>query len=616
MTNSTLYSDRKITLIFIFIAIAIVYVIRLFYLQVLTDKYKISANHNALRPLTEYPNRGLIYDRKGRLLVYNEASYDLMVIPKHAKNIDTLEICKILGIDKNTYIERLNKAKTYSILRASIFEKQLPKETYGMLQEKMFKLPGFYIQARTTRKYPKPIAAHVLGYISEADPTIIEKNKYYRPGDDIGYSGIEKSYEEYLRGKRGLRIVMVDVLNREKGSWQNGRYDTVAVAGLALTTTLDAKLQELGEKLMQNKRGSIVAIEPSTGEILALVSSPTYDPNLLVGNKRAQNYGKLFEDPLIPLFNRALMATYSPGSTFKVLNALIGLEDDVLTPTTKYACSMGYHIGNLTVGCHNHPSPLDLKGSIMISCNAYYCNVFRNILDRKKFGNIRESFDDWRSKVTSFGYGSKLGSDLLNEARGNIPTVKYYDKIHNNHWNSVSAISLAIGQGEITVTPIQLANFTTILANRGFYFTPHIVKAIGNTNNIDKKFTTKHTTSIEAKYFEPIIDAMHEVVESGTGKGAQIKGIPMCGKTGTAENSHGADHSIFILFAPMDNPKIAIAVFIENAGFGAEWAAPIASLMVEKYLTDTIKRPDLEARMSDANLLNVAVKPKKKTKKE
>ncbi|MFA6923197.1 MAG: penicillin-binding protein 2 [Bacteroidales bacterium] len=613
--NNTLYSDRKHTIIFIFIFAVAIFVIRLFYIQVLTDEYKISANNNVLRFQTEYPNRGLIYDRKGKLLVYNEASYDLMVTPRYAKNIDTNELCKILNIDKVAFIERIGKAKAFSSFRASIFDKQVSTEMYGMLQEKMYKLPGFFIQARTLRKYPKPIAAHILGYIGEVDPSFLEKNKYYRAGDYAGISGIEESYEKFLRGKRGLRIVMVDALNREKGSFREGRYDTTAVAGEDIFSTIDGALQEYGEKLMQNKKGSIVAIDPATGEILALVTSPTYDPNLLVGNLRAKNFNQLNTDELKPLFNRALLAQYPPGSTFKILNALIGQQEKVLFPDTRYSCSEGYHIGSLTVGCHRHSSPLDLKQSIQYSCNAYYCNVFRSILDRVKHHDIRESYTNWRNHVLSFGFGNKLGSDLY-ESKGIIPTSKYYDKYHNNHWNSVSVISLAIGQGETSVTPMQLANFTAILANRGFYYTPHIIKAIGKNKFIDKKFTEIHYTSVEPKYFDVIIEAMYDVVESGTGVTAKIKGIPMCGKTGTAQNPHGEDHSVFILFAPKDNPKIALAIIVENAGFGATWAAPIASLMVEKYLTNTIKRPDLEKQMLETNLMNVIPKPKKKKIKQ
>ena len=406
------YSERQTIIKGIFVVIGIIFALRLFLIQIVDNSYTLSANNNVLRYNTEYPARGLIYDRNGKLLVYNEATYDLMVTPRLVKKIDTLGFCSLIGIDKETFITKMNEAKKYSRYKSSIFEKQLSKETYGYLQEKLFELPGFYVQTRTLRKYPKPMGAHTLGYIGEVSPGMIEKNPYYKSGDYIGISGIENSYEDWLRGKRGLKIEMVDVFNRPKGSYQNGKYDTIAVAGKDLHTTLDADLQEYGEQLMNNKTGSIVALDPKTGEILTVVSSPAYDPNLLAGHERTKNYVVLEEDPSKPLFNRALMAKYPPGSTFKLVNALIGQQEQVLFPGTSYSCERGFHFGGLSVACHPHPSPLDLLGSIQISCNAYYCKAFRAIIENKSYNSVEDAYNVWYKDVKSFGFGSKFHSDL------------------------------------------------------------------------------------------------------------------------------------------------------------------------------------------------------------
>lgn len=587
------------------LSIGTIFIARLFYLQLINDSYKLSANNNVLRYDTEYPARGLVYDRNGKLMVYNEATYDLMVTPQYVTDdIDTTELCRLLDITGDGYSKRIKKAITYSRYAASIFEKEISKETYGYLQEKLHRFPGFFVQARTLRKYPLSIAAHTLGYIGEVNQGMIDKDSYYKPGDYIGISGIEKSYEKELRGKKGLKIRMVNVFNEAKGSFQNGKYDSVSVAGQDLYTTMDAELQEYGEKLMKNKRGSIVAIEPSSGEILALVSSPTYDPNLLAGHDRAKNYMKLLSDKEeIPLFNRALMAQYPPGSTFKILNALIGQQVGVLVPETRYPCSQGFTMGKIKVKCHAHSSPLNLSQSIQHSCNAYYCYAFKAIIDKSGFKTTREAFNNWRKIAMSFGFGTKFNFDLPNELKGNIPTAEHYDKLHGkNRWRALSIISLGIGQGEILVTPLQLANFTAIMANRGFFYVPHIVKGIGKDKHVDKKYTTKAYTLVKDKYFADAVEGMHQVIEAGTGRGAQIPKVKMAGKTGTAQNPHGEDHSVFILFAPLDNPKIAISVIVENGGFGAEWAAPIASLMVEKYLNREIKREDLEKRMFEGKI--------------
>jgi len=598
-----LFSDRKYIISAIFVTLAIIYLIRLFYVQVIDNSYKLSANDNALRHKIEYPERGVIYDRNGEILVYNEAAYDLMVIPKRVKEIDTLDLCQLLDITKEQFITKLEalKKQKFSSFRPEIFVSELSLETYATLQEKLIKFPGFFVQARTLRKYPKKIAAHALGYVGEVDDKIIAENPYYRMGDNTGLSGIEKSYEIPLRGQRGVKIVMVDVYNREKGSFENGRYDTASVLGLKLTSSLDAELQAYGELLMSNKVGSIVAIEPATGEVLSLVSAPNYDPNLLVGRVKSKNYRKMLLDTLKPLYNRATMAKYPPGSTFKLVNALIGQHEGVITPSTLFSCSRGFHFGGLTVGCHPHASPVDLRYSITTSCNSYYCNTFKSII--QKYPKAAIGFNVWRNHVMSFGLGQRFPIDLPQESSGNVPTVAYYDRYHGaGRWNAISVISLAIGQGEMGVTPLQMANFCTVIANRGSYYYPHLIKGIENAN-IDSIYRTKRKTSVDQKYFELVVESMRNVVTNGTGRIAQLDTLSICGKTGTAQNPHGKDHSIFIAFAPMYNPKIAISVYVENAGFGATWAAPIASLMIEKYLRREVKRKELETRITEANLL-------------
>jgi penicillin-binding protein 2 len=597
-------SGRKYTVLFIFLAIGGIFVLRLFYIQVVDNSYKLSANNNVLRYVTDYPARGLIYDRNGKLVVFNEPVYDLMIIPRQAKNIDTSEFCKLTGISSEDYETFYAKAKAFSPVKPSIFIKQLSVETYAALQEKLWKFPGFYAQPRTLRKYPEATAAHLFGYIGEVDTNITKKNPYYKEGDYIGKSGIEQSYETALRGKRGLRIMMVDVYNREKGSFQDGKYDTVAVAGENLTLSLDARLQKYGEELMQNKVGGIVAIDPSTGEILACVSSPSYDPNLLVGRDRTKNYAELLFAPTKPLFNRALMAYYPPGSTFKLINDLIGEQEGVLFPATSYYCDGGYHMGSQTVKCDERHGSLNLEGAIAHSCNTYHCYVFRSIIDAKKFSTTEEGYEAWRNHVLTFGIGKRLYSDLPQELKGNVPSIQYYDKYFGKgHWKSSTVVSLSIGQGELGITPLQMANTMCIIANRGFYYIPHITRESGNAERLSSHFTEKQFTDIDPKYFDIVQDGMEQVVESGTAAASKIKGITVCGKTGTAQNPHGHDHSLFVGFAPRENPKIAIGIMVENGGWGASWAAPIASLMIEKYLTDSISRPDLEKRMKEGVII-------------
>lgn len=610
------FSDRKIVMILIIIGVGFIFLLRLFYIQVIDDTYKLDAKNQAFRYTIDYPARGLIYDRNGKLLVYNEAAYDLMVVPKQVKDIDTMDLCNSIGITREQFEKKLSEATAYSRYKPSIFEKQISVETYAVLQEKLYKFNGFFVQSRTLRKYPSEVAAHTLGYIGEVSPEIA-KQGYYREGDYIGISGIEKSYETELRGQRGVRIVMVDVHNREKGSYMNGIYDTLAIPGKNLVCTIDADLQAYGEMLMQNKKGSVVAIEPSTGEILAAVTSPSYNPNLLVGRDRTKNYSRLLKDTVfVPLFNRALMAYYPPGSTFKLINALIGKQEGVLHDNTRYPCARGYPVMGGRPGCHPHPSPLDLKQSVQHSCNSYYAYAFRSIIDNKKYRNTEEGYQAWRDYVLSFGIGRKLNTDLPQELRGMVPSIKYYDKYFGKgSWKSSTIVSLSIGQGELGITPLQMANIMCTIANRGYYYIPHIVKSVAGEPHFRPDFREKNYTKVDPQNFDIIIDGMEQVVEAGTARVAKLKDIKICGKTGTAQNPHGKDHSLFVCFAPKDNPKIAIAVMVENSGFGATWAAPIASLMVEKYLTDTITRPDMEKRMFEGNLITSTTNSSERAKK-
>lgn len=599
MANKSLAS-RKQTVIAIFVATGIIFLGRLFYLQIIDDSYELSANNNVLRYVTQYPARGLIYDRNGKLLVYNEAVYDLMVLPRQVKDIDTLEFCRLLDITPEGFEQRMKKARDYSRFKPSLFEKQISKETYGYLEEKMYRFPGFFVQPRTLRKYPDPMGAHLLGYVGEVNQSIIDKDPYYKSGDYIGISGIEKSYEENLRGKKGIKIRMVDVHNREVGSFQNGLYDTLAVMGNDLYLTIDAELQQYGEQLMQGKMGSVVAIEPSSGEILAFLSSPTYDPNLLVGRVRGKNFSELSKDPVKPLLNRAMMGQYPPGSTFKMVNDLVGLQEGVLDTHTHYTCQGP---GSSPIRCtHNHQSPLDVYVAIQQSCNPFHWQVYRSILNNPRRKNVKENYTAWRNHVMSMGFGHKLGTDMQFELSGNVPPAEKFDAIYGKgRWNAMTVRSLSIGQGEILVTPLQLANSAAVMANRGHYIVPHVVKSIGTDKSVKDKFK-KVTSTIEPAYFEIAVEGMRQVATMGTAKWYQIEDITMCGKTGTAENPHGEDHSLFMAFAPADNPVIAIAVIVENSGFGSTWALPIASLMIEKYIKREVSRKEVEEKMINGKL--------------
>jgi penicillin-binding protein 2 len=599
---------RKFVVQGIFIAAAIILLVRLFYIQVISDEYLLSAENNVIRRLPIYPARGVILDRNEHILVQNEPVYDLMIIPKEVKAFDTIEFCNLIGIDKKGFDRRFKKATSYSPYKASIFEKQLSVQIYGSFQEKLSNFPGFFVQNRTVRRYPDSIASHFLGYIGEVNPKVIENSKgFYLQGDYHGITGIERSYEELLRGQRGVQNLMVDALNRPKGSYADGKYDTIAVSGEYLISSLDLDLQKLGEQLMKNKIGSIVAIEPSTGEILSFVSSPGYDPNLMVGRQRGNNYMALLNDKYKPMFVRPIQAEYPPGSIFKVVNALVAQQFGLINENTYFFCPGGYRYGRRGfMGCTHVHGSIGLKGSITESCNTYYGYTYARMIDQAGMRPVN-AYKKWRTAVSAFGIGTALGIDLPGERNGLLPKADLYTKRYkNDRWGSAFTISLSIGQGELGITPLQMANVMAIVANRGFYYKPHLIKAIGDKKIIKDEFLKKNNAGVNSSYFDVIIDGMSAVVNqpSGTAWYSRIPEIEMCGKTGTVQNPHGEDHSVFVAFAPRDNPKIAIAVVVENAGFGATWSAPIASLMVEKYISKKINRPQAYMdRLINANLL-------------
>jgi penicillin-binding protein 2 len=599
-------SNRKYLIISIFVLVGLIFLIRLFFLQVVDSAYKEFATSNVLRNVVQYPARGLIYDRNGELLVYNKAAYDLLVTPREVKEFDTLRFCGLLDITVDEFRLRLKEARDYSPFKPSVIVKQISPEKYAVLQEQLYKVKGFYVQSRTLREYPRPMAAHLLGYVGEVTRDMIDANPYYQSGDYIGISGIERSYENELRGKKGMKYYMVDVHNRIQGSYLHGEADTSAQIGKNLISSIDADLQEYAELLLKNKRGSVVAIEPSTGEILVFANTPDYNPNLLVGRQRGANYMELVSDPVKPLYNRALMAQYPPGSTFKMANALVALQEGVITPKTQYYCAHGYYSGNFRVGCH-HDQSFDLVPSISKSCNAYYVYVFRAILENRKYRDIREAYNAWREYMLNFGFGRTLETDFAHELKGLVPTSDYYERFvfRGSRWRALPIVSLSIGQGELGITPLQLANHAATLANRGHYYIPHIVKEIEGYE-IHPRFTQPVFAGIDRQHYDLVIDGMEQVMESGTGAMSRIPGISVCGKTGTAQNPHGADHSVFMAFAPKDNPQIAISVYIENGIWGSSYAAPIASLIVEKFLNDSITPNRLwrEDKMLKANLMN------------
>ncbi len=595
------------------ILVGLVFIGRLFYLQLLNNPYQISPLNNAsIKKIYDYPERGYIYDRNGKLLVANQPSYDLMIVPKEVKPLDTIEFCYLLKIDKPYFLKKVVKAKRYSKRLPSTFISNISKDDYAYIQEKLYKYKGFYIQKRSIREYPLKIASNVVGYISEVTENLIKKNSHYQQGELIGVAGVEKTYETSLRGTKGVKHIKKNKFNKEIGSYKKGIYDTVSIPGKDLTLTLDAVLQEYGQKLMANKRGGIVAIEPSSGEILALVTAPSYDPNLMVGRKRSRNSVLLFGDTISkPMFDRALQAMYPPGSPFKILTGLIGLQEKVIDEHTNFICNNGYRYGRKGfMGCHSHKKNVKLNFGIYTSCNTYFAQTYRRIIE--KYDTPREGMNNWNKHVKSFGLGNYLGYDLPTGRKGLIPDADYYDRWYPaKNWTSTYTLSNAIGQGEVLTTPIQLANMTAAIANRGFYYTPHIVKEIkGETLN--SKYTTRHQTTIDKEVFKPVIEGLFDVFENpkGTAHSSKVKGIEICGKTGTAENSIRkdgrkiklTDHSIFVAFAPKDNPKIAIAVFVENGYWGSRWAGPIATLMIEKYLNGDTNRKYLEEKMFNGSL--------------
>ena len=601
---------RKVLLPSLIILATSLLIIRIFYLQIVDDTLKLKSENNAIKKKYEYPERGYIYDRKGKLLVANQASYDIMVIPRELKNIDTLEFCQLLNITKEDFIKNIEKAKIYSPRLPSVFLSQLNKSEFAAFQEKIRKYEGFYFQKRSLRDYEVSFGANIFGFITQVNEKLVAKNPYYNSGDLIGKQGVEESYEDLLRGIKGVKYIQKDKYNREIGSYKDGKYDTIAVQGEDINLTIDAEIQKYGEELMVNKRGGIVAIEPKTGEILALITAPSYDPGILVGRQRSKNYTQLYHDSIAkPLYDRGLLAEYAPGSPFKILTGLIALQEGVIDENTTVFCNRGFsYARGRFMGCHCHGGALQLHRGIFESCNSYFATAYMKTIN--KYSKPAQAVDIWSKHAKSFGLGQFMGYDLPTGRRGSIPDSKTYKRVYpNGGWRSTTIVSNSIGQGEILMTPIQLANMMATIANEGYYYTPHIIKRIEG-HKIDKKFTTKHVTTIDKKYFKPIISGLFDVYNLGTARSLRVEGIDICGKTGTSENFAKIggkkvqlkDHSIFVAFAPKDNPKIAIAVMVENGGYGATIAGPIARLMIEKYLRQKITRIDLEKRILATSL--------------
>ena len=569
------------------IAIVVVYIVRLFFLQLMSDDYKKNADSNAFLKKIEYPSRGIITDRNGKLLVYNQPAYDIMVVTREARGrTDTTELCQALGITREFFVERMEKIKRtagYSPFTQQMFMSQLSDKEFSMFQEKIYRFPGFYIQRRSIRQYQYNCAAHVLGDMAEASPADIEEDDYYQPGDYIGKLGVERSYEKVLRGEKGMQILLRDAHGRVQGSYQNGAFDRRPVAGKNLTLSIDLKLQELGERLMEGKIGSIVAIEPSTGEVLCMVSSPTYDPRIMVGRQRSKNHAALVRDSWKPLLNRSIMGLYPPGSTFKTTQALTFLNEGIISPAPSFPCNHGFSFRGLHVGCHGHASPLPLVSAITTSCNGYFCwGLYYMIGNKKKYGSVQNAMNRWRDYMVSMGFGYRLGIDLPGEKRGLIPNADFYDDAYRKSWNGLTIISISIGQGEVNATPLQIANLGATIANRGYYYVPHVVKKIEG-EALDTTYTRRHYTMAGRRAYETVVEGMRGAVIKGTCRSANRPDYEVCGKTGTAQN-RGHDHSVIMGFAPKDNPKIAIAVYVENGGWGADYGVPLGSLMMEQYI--------------------------------
>lgn len=594
---------RRLVIGGVAIFIVTVYLIRLFTLQLLSDDYKKNADSNAFLKKIEYPSRGAITDRHGRLLVYNQPAYDIMVVMNEEKGrLDTMEFCNALGITKEYFIKRMNDIKDrnknpgYSRFTEQVFMSQLSDKEFSVFQEKIFRFPGFYVQKRSIRQYQYPYAAHVLGDVAEVSKSDVENSDYYQPGDYIGKLGIERSYEEQLRGEKGVQILLRDAHGRVQGNYQDGKFDRRPVAGKNLTLSIDIKLQELGERLLEGKIGSIVAIEPSTGEVLCMVSSPTYDPRIMVGRQRGKNHLALSRDVWKPLLNRAIMGQYPPGSTFKTTQGLTYMTEGIIDEHTLYPCARGFNYRGLHVGCHPHGAPTNLVQALCTSCNSYFCwGLFHMIGNRRRYRNVQEAMNTWRDYMVSMGFGYKLGVDLPGEKRGLIPNAAFYDKAYKGSWNGLTIISISIGQGEVNLTPLQIANLSATIANRGYYYVPHVVRKVQG-EQLDTLYRRKHYTKANRKAYEYVVQGMRASVVGGTCHAANRADYLVCGKTGTAQN-RGQDHSVFMGFAPMVNPKIAIAVYVENGGFGATYGVPIGSLMMEQYINGKLS-PMSEAQAS------------------
>lgn len=603
--------NRRLVIGGVAVAIVVIYIVRLFVLQLMSDDYKKNADSNAFQKKIEYPSRGIITDRSGKLLVYNQPAYDIMVVMNEENGrLDTAEFCDALGITKEFFIKRMNDIKDrsknpgYSRFTQQQFMSQLPDKVFSIFREKMFRFPGFYIQKRSVRQYQYPYAAHVLGDVAEVSEGDIEEDDYYQSGDYIGKQGVERSYEKLLRGEKGVQILLRDAHGRIQGSYQNGHFDHRPVAGKDLTLSLDIKLQALGERLMEGKIGSIVAIEPSTGEVLCMVSSPTYDPRVMVGRQRGKNHLTLSRNIRKPLLNRSIMGQYPPGSTFKTSQGLTYMSEGIITPYTMFPCHRGFFYRGLHVGCHGHASPINLVEAISTSCNAYFCwGLYYMMSNRRKYRNVERAMNTWRDYMVSMGFGYKLGIDLPGEKRGLIPNATFYDKAYHGSWNGLTVISIAIGQGEVNLTPLQIANLGATIANRGYYYVPHVVRKVQD-EPLDTVFTRRHYTRASRRAYDYIVAGMRSSVIKGTCKEANRADYLVCGKTGTAQN-RGQDHSVFMGFAPMEKPRIAIAVYVENGGFGADYGVPIGSLMMEQYIKGKLSAAS-EKRAADFQRRRIA----------
>ena len=610
MINDYRFENRKFVIVGIVMVIVLTFIGRLFYLQIINDDFKKYADSNAFLNKTIYPSRGVMYDRNGKLLVSNQPAYDVMVCMRNVKDLDTLAFCNSLGITREFFDKRIKDIKNkslnpgYSAYTDQLFLSQLTAEDFAMFQEQLYKFNGFSIQRRTVRQYDYHVAGHIFGDLGEVSKKDIANDDYYVRGDFIGKQGIESYYEKYLRGEKGKEILLRDAHGRIKGRYLDGAMDVAPIPGKNLKLSLDIELQQLAERLLENKIGSVVAIEPSTGEILCMASAPTFDPRLMVGRQRGKNHFELARDSWKPLLNRAIMGQFPPGSTFKTTQGLTFLEEGIITADTPYPCYGGFVHAGLRVGCHAHPAPLPLIPAIATSCNGYFCwGLYHMIGARKKYGSVQKAMSTWRDYMVSMGFGYPLGIDLPGEKRGMIPNDKYYDKNYNGSWNGLTIISIAIGQGEVTATPLQMANLGATIANRGYFITPHVVKEVED-EALDSLYTTKRYTKVREEHYETVVQGMRAAVTGGTCRAANLPGLDVCGKTGTAQN-RGKDHSAFMGFAPMNNPKIAVAVYVENGGWGATYGVPIGALIMEKYLNgelsaqSELKAQDIQMRRID-----------------